>query len=98
MDHDTFAAVDDYADLAGLSPRQLRRLFRLELGIGPKRYIRIVRLRRLLSTARANVSWADLAIEAGFYDQAHLISDFKELLNATPDAFLAARTEFKSCH
>jgi AraC-like DNA-binding protein len=97
MDKNTYAAVDDYADLAGLSPRHLRRLFQLELGIGPKRYLRIARIRRLLATARANVPWATLAIGAGFYDQAHLIADFKELLNATPDSFLAARTEYKSC-
>jgi len=98
MDNNTCTAVDDYADLAGLSPRQLRRLFQFELGIGPKRYIRIARLRRLLSTAPANVPWANLAIDAGFYDQAHLIADFKELLHATPDTFLAARTEYKICH
>lgn len=98
MDNDTFATVDDYAGLAGLSPRQLRRLFQLELGIGPKRYIRIVRLRRLLSAAHAKVSWADLASKAGFYDQAHLISDFKELVHATPEAFLARRTEYVRCH
>ena len=98
MDKNTRATVDDYANLAGLSPRQLRRLFQLELGIGPKRYLRIARLRRLLSTAHSHVPWANLAVDAGFYDQAHLIADFKELLNATPDTFQAARTEYKSCH
>jgi AraC-like DNA-binding protein len=98
MDNDTFAALDDYADWAGLSPRQLRRLFQLELGIGPKRYLRIARLRRLLSKAQSNVPWANLAVDAGFYDQAHLITDFKELVNATPNTFQAARTDYQSCH
>jgi len=98
MDKNTRGTVDEFADAAGLSPRQMRRLFHLELGIGPKRYLRIARLRRLLSKAHSNLPWANLAVEAGFYDQAHLIADFRELLNATPDAFQTARTVYKSCH
>jgi hypothetical protein len=38
----------------------------------------------------------NLAIAAGFYDRAHLIADFKELLNATLDSFLTARRKYKS--
>jgi len=98
MDKNTRGTVDEFADAAGLSPRQMRRLFHLELGIGPKRYLRIARLRRLLTAVHANVPWVNLALDAGFYDQAHLIADFRELLNATPYAFQTARTVYKSCH
>jgi AraC-like DNA-binding protein len=93
--------VDEHVRSTGLSARQLRHLFRVELGMGPKHYTRIARVRRLLAKARTKAAWADLAVDAGFYDQAHMITDFRDLLNATPDAFLAsplAETPASKCH
>jgi AraC-like DNA-binding protein len=89
IDVNVSTRVVDYARQAGVSARQLRHLFRLELGMSPKHYSRIARLRRLLAVAHGNVAWSDLAADAGFYDQAHMIADFKDLLNSTPRAFLA---------
>ena len=59
--------------------RQFRRLFPVELGIGPKRYARFARLRRLLSKAYSSAPWANLAVDAGFCDQALLIAPDKRL-------------------
>lgn len=92
MDADPCAPVNEHARSMGLSNRQLRHLFRVELGIGPKHYARIARLLRLLSAAPARTTLADLALDAGFYDQAHMIADFHDLLNATPTAFLARQS------
>ena len=89
-------SVDEHARSIGLSTRQLRHLFRVELGMGPKHYVRIARVRRLLVKARTKVAWADLALDAGFYDQAHMTADFRDLLNSTPDAFLSGRTRRNS--
>ncbi len=84
--------TDQQARLSGLSPRQLRHLFRVELGISPKRYARIARIRALLASARTEDGWAELALAAGFHDQAHMIADFRDLLNSTPEAFLSGRS------
>ena len=88
-------SVDEHAFAAGLSGRQLRHLFRVELGMGPKHYSRIVRVKQLLAKAGTN-TWAELALDAGFYDQAHMIADFRDLLDCTPDTFLSGRTVYSN--
>ncbi|WP_394824990.1 helix-turn-helix domain-containing protein [Pendulispora albinea] len=71
----------------GVSERHLRQVFLEAMGIPPKRYARIARIRRVVARA-GTASWAQLAIEMGFYDQAHLHAEFSELLGITPRAFL----------
>jgi len=76
------------------SPRHLNRLFDVWIGFGPKRFARIVRvqaaLRRLLEEPDANL--ADLAVELGFADHAHLARDMRELTGESPSA-LARRLQ-----
>jgi transcriptional regulator GlxA family with amidase domain len=72
----------------GVSERQLRQVFREEIGISPKRYARIARIRRVVAKA-GSAGWGQLAVEGGFYDQAHLTAEFRDLLGVTPRAFLA---------
>jgi AraC-like DNA-binding protein len=76
------------ADLE-LSERQLRRAFDAVVGLSPKRFLRIVRFRRALHDARAtkHPEWAAIAERQGYFDQAHLIADFRELTGTTPSAF-----------
>ncbi|NOU27822.1 MAG: helix-turn-helix transcriptional regulator [Polyangiaceae bacterium] len=68
-----------------LSARQLHRLFEEHVGAGPKVVARILRLRRALArkpTARA--SWAEVAADAGYADQAHLVRECRDLAGVTP--------------
>jgi len=70
----------------GLSPRRLSELFREQVGVPPKRYARILRFRRaleLLAAAPAD-DLAGAATECGYFDQAHLYRDFRELALLTP--------------
>lgn len=74
----------------GASERNLRRVFKEIVGLSPKRFIRIVRFRRALGWARQSKGpdWSAIAQRAGYFDQAHLIADFRELTGATPAALL----------
>jgi AraC-like DNA-binding protein len=79
--------VSDLACAAGVSPRQLERLFRDRVGIPPKLFLRIVRFQEVLRATRTgapDAGWAAFASEHGFYDQAHFINDFKAFLGRTP--------------
>jgi AraC-like DNA-binding protein len=89
IDKDPLASVERHARLAGLSPRQLRHLFRQEVGVSPKRYLRIARLRRVLAAAHRHVPWSQLAAETGYCDQAHMIADFREMLHTPPESYFA---------
>ncbi|MFY1829703.1 helix-turn-helix domain-containing protein [Myxococcus fulvus] len=82
--------VDALAKALGVSERQLRRAFEDVVGMGPKAYARVVRLQRALRASRrmATPDWGAIAATTGYYDQAHLISDFRGLTGHTPGALL----------
>ena len=77
------------ADL-GVSERHLRRLFRETIGVSPKAFAKLTRFHRALGAARADAhaGWASIAAAAGYYDQAHLIAEFRTIAGVTPRALL----------
>lgn len=78
--------VSALADGAGLGERQLRRRFSAVLGLLPKEFARIQRMRRIwtLAMERAQASWSDLSAEAGNADQAHLGREIARAFGAPP--------------
>ena len=70
----------------GYSDKHVTRIFREHVGVGPKRFARIVRFGRLMdaSRARPEVSWAELALAFGYYDQSHLVREVRDLAGMTP--------------
>jgi AraC-like DNA-binding protein len=69
----------------GLSRRQLDRRFASIVGWSPTDFRRVGRLSRAVSAASTMASsWAGVAQSAGYYDQAHLIRDFRDLTGETP--------------
>jgi AraC-like DNA-binding protein len=84
--------VRELAAQLGLSERQLRRGFDDVIGVSPKRFLRSVRFRRALRSARAaeRQDWAAIAEQHGYFDQAHLIAEFREMTGLTPRGFLAS--------
>jgi len=74
------------------SPSRLSGAFRDHFGLSPKRFARIVRFRRALELMTAgHGTLADVAAQAGFYDQAHFNAEFKQHAGMTPSAFIAAQ-------
>lgn len=84
------ANVNAVAVDLGVSERHLRRLFREAVGVSPKAFAKLTRFRRALRAARAPgpTSWASIAAAAGYYDQAHLIAEFRAIAGMTPRAFV----------
>ncbi|MGH9722494.1 MAG: DUF6597 domain-containing transcriptional factor [Bryobacteraceae bacterium] len=70
--------------------RQLRRIYGATVGIGPKRLSRIRRFRRLLRLihTRPRDAWASLALECGYFDQAHMNNEFRKLSGLTPEQYI----------
>jgi AraC-like DNA-binding protein len=76
----------------GVSRAALATRFRDHVGLTPKRYGRIVRVRRILAQLqRGHAPLARMAQDGGFYDQAHMNVEFRALTGITPGQFLAAR-------
>jgi AraC-like DNA-binding protein len=86
----TRANVRDVAADLDVSERHLRRVFHEAVGVSPKAFTRLTRFRRALRAARrsGHASWAGIAAAAGYYDQAHLIAEFRAIAGAPPRAFL----------
>jgi AraC-like DNA-binding protein len=78
--------VTELAAEMGLHIRSLERLFLHHLGMTPKQFARLMRLRHLLARMRAGdfASLADLAYVCGYTDQSHMIRDFKLLTGRLP--------------
>jgi AraC-like DNA-binding protein len=81
--------VEDLADRAGCSPRQLQRRFAEHVGVSPKWVIRRYRLYEAAERAArgTDIRWADLAAELGYSDQAHLTREFTAALGMPPDRY-----------
>jgi AraC-like DNA-binding protein len=86
-------AVGELARETGWSRRHLAARFREEVGLAPKPFARILRFRH---AARELVlpdgrSLAEIALDCGYYDQAHLNRDFREFAGRPPTELMAAR-------
>ena len=82
--------LDALSRAAGISPRQMRRLFVAETGLSPKQLGRILRFRGSLAQL-GTAEGARVAVDCGYYDQAHFIHEFREFSGETPQNFLAQR-------
>jgi methylphosphotriester-DNA--protein-cysteine methyltransferase len=69
--------------------RSFRRHFVMQVGISPKTFCRIVRINRIFKDIEMNpdVDINDLVYKYNYFDQAHFINDFKDIMGETPLSF-----------
>ncbi|GAB2947041.1 AraC family transcriptional regulator [Hymenobacter coalescens] len=79
-------SLDWLAGQACLSNRQFERRFVERIGMGPKMFMRVVRFAEAyrLKTRQPQLDWQDVVYRCGYYDQMHLIRDFKLFAAVTP--------------
>src|SRR5262249_14448268 len=82
---------------SGSTPRHLQRAFLDYVGCPPKTLARIARFQCVLALrdSRAQWGWCRVALEAGYYDQAHLIGDFRRFSGSTPALLADDYTEME---
>jgi AraC-like DNA-binding protein len=85
--------VSDVAQYVQLSHRRFIELFTEQVGMTPKRYARVRRLQHALGllTGQGSPAWTDIALESGYFDQAHLCRDWVEFTGLSPTEFLRLR-------
>jgi AraC-like DNA-binding protein len=75
----------------GYSPRRFTTLFARDVGLTPKMYSRIQRLRHVVEhvaqAGAGDIDWAAIASDHGYYDQSHLTRDFREFTGQTPASY-----------
>lgn len=89
LEDPTMMRVEAVAEAAGLSLRALQRLFKDCIGVSPKWVIQRYRLHEALARLESGeaLDLAALAIDLGYFDQAHFNRDFKALLGRAPAAY-----------
>lgn len=78
--------IDRLANEACLSNRQFERKFKERTGFSPKFFSRLVRFSNAwqLKENDPGISWTKIAYECGYFDQMHLVKDFKEFAGSNP--------------
>ena len=91
--------IEELATRLGWSRRRLERRFAEAVGLPPKSLCRIERFQSVVKNLREPESarLVDLAIDAGFADQAHLANEFRALAGVSIRRWLAEQHEFSDC-
>jgi AraC-like DNA-binding protein len=86
------------SDAIGLSAKRFIERFKIDVGLTPKRYCRVRRFQRALKHAHQgrDVDWTQVALDCGYFDQAHFIHDFRGFAGLTPTGYRAGRTSFQN--
>jgi AraC-like DNA-binding protein len=81
-------SLERLAREAGLSPFHLCRVFRQKIGLPPHTYQTLIRARFAKALLAKGVPISQVAVEVGFFDQAHLTRHFKRIFGVTPGRYL----------
>ena len=92
------ATIGSVTDAIGMSAKRFIERFKSEVGVSPKRFCRIRRFQRALARAHGGhpVDWPQVALESGYYDQAHFIHEFRSFSGLTPRGYQASQTAFQN--
>lgn len=88
------AGIADLVQHTGHSVRHFDRAFLSQFGMTPKRYARVNRFgfALRLKLHSPHITWTEVSQEAGYFDQNHLVKDFRSLVGAAPGPYLKAIT------
>ncbi|MGP4039234.1 AraC family transcriptional regulator [Gracilibacillus sp. D59] len=79
--------ISQLANKYHLSVSQLERHFKTIIGVTPKQYSRLIRFTQILNHFQSIPEWGQLITDIGFYDQSHLIREFKRFSGVSPRAY-----------
>jgi len=91
----TMRGLHELSEEIGYSQKHFIDLFRQRVGVTPKQYLKIMRFQKAIGSieTRENLDWSQIALESGFYDQAHFIRDFKQFSGFTPNEYIQRKTD-----
>ena len=81
-------SITRLAGVCGVSVRTLSRAFNRSLGMTPKTLARVCRINRAAALLREGNAAAEVALDAGFYDQPHLVNEFRSIAGLSPSRWI----------
>ena len=91
-------SIGALTDVIGMSAKRFIDRFKTDVGLTPKRYCRVRRFQQAVAQAHRHhrVDWTQVALDCGYFDQAHFIHEFRSFSGLTPSAYQASRTDFQN--
>jgi len=85
----------DLSDKIGYSQKHFISLFKKQVGLTPKSYLKIIRFQKTIQDIESQsiVDWNSIAYKSGYYDQAHFINDFTRLSGFSPTEYIKKKNE-----
>ncbi len=82
----------------GISQTRFIQVFRETVGLTPKQFSRIQRFQEVLRLLERGEPghWAEIALDCGYFDQAHFNHDFQEFAGLAPGAYFSLRGEHRN--
>ncbi|MGQ0542548.1 MAG: helix-turn-helix domain-containing protein [Blastocatellia bacterium] len=82
----------------GYSQKHFAEMFRKNVGVTPKSYLKIMRFQKAVRAIDATncIEWDMIAQDCGFYDQSHFINDFRHFSGFTPDQYSKIHTNYQN--
>jgi AraC-like DNA-binding protein len=94
------ARIAEISCKTGFSSRRFIELFKHHVGMTPKLFCRVRRFQQALQriTSGHPVNWSGIALDGGYFDQAHFIHDFRAFSGINPSKYLADYKDFPRHH
>jgi AraC-like DNA-binding protein len=91
-------SIGTVTDAVGMSAKRFIEQFKVHVGVTPKRYCRIRRFQQVVARVHRgrHVDWLRVALDCGYFDQAHFIHEFRSFSGLTPTAYQSAKTPFQN--
>ncbi len=82
-------SISGLCDFSGIGERKLERIFKRYIGLSPKTFARVVRFQNVVRRieAASSMSMLDTALDLGYFDQSHMIREFREFAGKSPSAY-----------
>ncbi len=82
-------SLQELADMLEVSRREVQRIFKQFVGVTPNTFLRVNKINQLKTKIANNEfdTLTQLAIDSGYFDQAHFIRDFKQFMQTTPKQY-----------
>ena len=90
----TARCLQELSEQIGYSQKHFIDLFKAQVGVSPKQYLKIMRFQNAIRAIESSElpRWSQIALESGYYDQAHFIHDFKLFSGFTPNEYFKRKT------
>jgi AraC-like DNA-binding protein len=91
-------SIEYIAGKVGYSQKHLIELFKKNVGLTPKHFLKVMRFQKAIQeiSQTSHINWASIALESGYYDQAHFINDFKIFSGFTPKEYHIKHSLFQN--